>query len=73
MLNFSRNISFLSNKLSIKKPQSYLKLASYVHLSTSDSKVEQKLNENHDKVIFPLEHEDFFQVNEMVKLEELFK
>lgn len=72
-MNFGKIVPAFLKKLSSKKHESYLKLVSSFHISTLRQNIIQKSNENQKRAIYPLQHEDFFQVNTMVKLEELFK
>lgn len=73
MMYFSKIVPTFLTNLSVKKPKSFLKLVSSIHISSLKKYIIEKSNENEKKTIYPLQHEDFFNVNEMVKLEELFK
>ncbi|CAF0719198.1 unnamed protein product [Brachionus calyciflorus] len=77
MLNLTKNLPIIINKLTTPQSQKLLKFTSNIHSTAGNRQNDQNLKTSvvpqKSKIINPLKHEDFFQINELVKLEDLFK
>lgn len=85
MFNLAKSLPLYLSKTSLNanhvKSTSLIKhvTSSHLHSTQNSHQLEQNIKNNDlvktplKKVIYPLKHDDFFNVNELINLEELFK